>query len=104
MRKNQSITLGIGTSYVSSTSIDRPSDGKLEDINGGVLTIEIQLRRECLAMTRRETREIAELIALRMEQGWESQATRLWERALQDGIGFRELEDAIFEARYGERA
>lgn len=36
MRKNQGITLGIGTSYVSSTSIDRPSDGKLEDINGGV--------------------------------------------------------------------
>ena len=55
-------------------------------------------------MTKQETREIAALIALRMEQGWESQAMRLWERALQDGIGFRELEDAIYEARYGERA
>lgn len=53
-------------------------------------------------MTRRETREIAELIAMRIEQGWESQAMRLWERALQDGIGFRELEDAIFEVRYGK--
>lgn len=55
-------------------------------------------------MTKQETREIAELIVIRMEQGWESQAMRLWERALQDGIGFRELEDAIYEARYGERA
>lgn len=53
-------------------------------------------------MTRNETREIAELIAFRMEQGWESQAMRLWERALQDGVGFEELEDAIFEARYGK--
>ena len=52
-------------------------------------------------MTREETREIADLIVLRLEQGWESQATRLWERALQDGIGFEELEDAIFEARCG---
>jgi hypothetical protein len=51
-------------------------------------------------MTKQETREIAELIVLRMEQGWESQAMRLWERALQDGIGFRELEDEIFKARY----
>lgn len=55
-------------------------------------------------MTERETREIAELIALRLEQGWESQAMRLWERALQDGIGFDELEDAIFERRYGKGA
>ena len=55
-------------------------------------------------MTKQQTREIAELIVLRMEQGWESQAMRLWERALQDGVGFEELEDAIFEARYGERA
>ena len=55
-------------------------------------------------MTEKQTREIAELIVLRFEQGWESQAMRLWERALQDGIGFRELEDAIFEARYGEKA
>ena len=53
-------------------------------------------------MTKQETREIAELIALRMEQGWEAQAMRLWERALQDGVGFRGLEDAIFEARYGK--
>lgn len=36
MRKHQSITLRVGTSYVSSTSINRPSDGKLEDVNGGV--------------------------------------------------------------------
>ncbi len=53
-------------------------------------------------MTRQETREIADLIVTRLEQGWESQAMRLWERALQDGIGFGELEDAIFERRYGE--
>ena len=55
-------------------------------------------------MTREQTREIAELIVLRFEQGWDSQAWRLYERALQDGVGFDELEDAIFEARYGERA
>lgn len=55
-------------------------------------------------MTKQQTREIAELIALRLGQGWDSQADRLWERALQDGAGFDELEDAIFEARYGERA
>ena len=53
-------------------------------------------------MTKQETREIAELIAIRMEQGWESQAMRLWERALQDGADFDELEDAIFDARYGK--
>ena len=53
-------------------------------------------------MTREQTREIAELIAIRMEQGWESQAMRLWERALQDGADFDELEDAIFDARYGK--
>lgn len=55
-------------------------------------------------MTEEQTREIAELIALRLAQGWDSQADRPWERALQDGVGFKELEDAIFEARYGERA
>ena len=55
-------------------------------------------------MTRKETREIANLIVMRMEQGWESQAMRLWEKALQDGIGFDELEDAIFERRYGYAA
>lgn len=55
-------------------------------------------------MTEEQTREIADLIVTRLEQGWDSQAMRLWERALQDGIGFDELEDAIFEARYGERA
>lgn len=53
-------------------------------------------------MTEKQTREIADLIVLRMEQGWESQAMRLWERALQDGVGFKELEDAIFERRYGK--
>ena len=53
-------------------------------------------------MTKQETKAIADLIVTRMEQGWESQAMRLWERALQDGIGFRELEDAIFERRYGK--
>ena len=51
-------------------------------------------------MTKEETRDIAKLIVLRMEQGWESQAMRLWERALQDGIDFDELEDEIFKARY----
>lgn len=53
-------------------------------------------------MTKQETKEVAELIVLRMKQGWESQAMRLWERALQDGIDFDELEEAIFEARYGD--
>ncbi len=55
-------------------------------------------------MTKQETREIAELIVLRLNQGWESQAMRLWERALQDGADFDELEDAIFKARYGRKA
>jgi len=53
-------------------------------------------------MTRKQTREIAELIVMRMQQGWESQAMRLWERALQDGADFDQLEDAIFDARYGD--
>ena len=53
-------------------------------------------------MTKEQTRDVAELIALRLAQGWDSQAMRLWERALQDGADFDELEDAIFEARYGE--
>lgn len=57
-----------------------------------------------VAITKQETREIAELIVIRFEQGWESQAMRLWERALQDGVGFEELEDAIFERRYGKGA
>ena len=52
-------------------------------------------------MTWQETVEIAELIVERFEQGWQTQAMRLWERALQDGADFDKLEGAIFEARYG---
>lgn len=55
-------------------------------------------------MTKQETREIAELIVLRLKQGWEQQAMRLWERALQDGADFDKLEDDIFKARYGRDA
>ena len=49
-----------------------------------------------------QTKDMAELIVLRMEEGSVAQAMRLWERALQDGADFDRLEDAIFEARYGE--
>ena len=53
-------------------------------------------------MDERQTRELAELIALRLEQGWDSQAMRLWERALQGGADFDKLEGAIYDARYGK--
>lgn len=33
MRKNQGISLGVGTPYVSSTSVARPCDGKPEDMH-----------------------------------------------------------------------
>ena len=49
-----------------------------------------------------ETKQIAELIAMRLKQGWDSQADRIWERALKNGADFAELEEAIFEARYGK--
>lgn len=42
-------------------------------------------------MTEREVREVAELIAQRRRQGWDSQADRLWERALEMGADDAEL-------------
>lgn len=53
-------------------------------------------------MENEEIRQVAELIALRLKQGWDSQADRIWERALRNGADFAELEEAIFEARYGK--
>ena len=49
-------------------------------------------------MTEEQTREIAELIALRVRQGWHSQADRIWERALQEGVDDQELARMLVEA------
>lgn len=52
-------------------------------------------------MSWEQTKEVAELIVLRMEEGSFSQAMKLWELAEQEGVDFDKLESAIFEARYG---
>lgn len=52
-------------------------------------------------MTWEQTKDIAELIIERFEQGHYRWAERLWEKALQDGADFDKLERAICEARYG---
>lgn len=49
-------------------------------------------------MGKTETKQIAELIAMRLKQGWESQADRLWERALIEGADDAKLEAAVHEA------
>lgn len=42
-------------------------------------------------MTEKEVREVAALIAQRRRQGWDSQADRLWEMALERGADDAEL-------------
>lgn len=51
-------------------------------------------------MTKKETRELAELIVMRLKQGWDSEAMRLWEIALQKGADFDYLEAKIHDYRY----
>lgn len=53
-------------------------------------------------MSKKDYEALADLIVFRMNQGWESEAMRLYDKALARGVDFSKLEQAIFEARYGK--
>ena len=46
---------------------------------------------------------IAGLIAMRLEQGWDSQADRLYKRAIDMGFKAQEVELAVDEAAYNRK-
>ena len=53
-------------------------------------------------MTKAELKDLAELIVLRLNQGLDLQAMKLWEIALQQGADFDKLEAQIYKLRYKE--